>query len=105
MSDTTAWTLVVVLALATILLKGTGPVVTGGRTLPPRLAVVIAAMPAALLAALVVTGTLTDSDGSLRAGADTIGVLTACAVVWRTGVLLQGVVVALVLTAGLRLLF
>ncbi len=103
MSDTTAWTLVAVLALATIVLKGTGPIVTGGRVLPPRLAVVIAAMPAALLAALVVTGTLTESDGSLRAGADTLGVLVGCAVVWRTGVLLQGVVVALLLTAGLRL--
>lgn len=104
MSDGTAWTLVAVLALVTIILKGTGPIVTGGRALPPRLAVVIAAMPAALLAALVVTGTLTESDGSIRAGADTLGVLAGCAVVWRTGVLLHGVLVALLLTAGLRLL-
>lgn len=104
MSTSTAWTLVALLAAATFALKGTGPIVTGGRVLPARVAMVIAAMPAALLTALVVTGTLTDADGSLRAGADTIGVLAGCAVVWRTGVLLQGVVVALLLTAGIRLL-
>lgn len=103
MSDSTAWTLVALLALATFALKGTGPVITGGRVLPPRVAAVIAALPAALLAALVVTGTLTEADGSLRAGADTLGVLSGCGLVWRTGVLLHGVVVALLLTAGLRL--
>lgn len=104
MSDTTAWTLVAVLAVATFALKATGPILTGGRVLPPRVAAVIAAMPAALLAALVVTGTLTESDGSLRAGADTLGVLAGCALVWRTGVLLHGVLLALLLTAGLRLI-
>lgn len=104
MSTHTAWTLVVALAVITFALRGVGPVVTGGRTLPLRAALVIAAMPAALLAALVVTGTLTGDDGSLRAGADTVGVFAGCAVVWRTGVLLQGVALALLVTAGLRLL-
>ncbi|MBA2348500.1 MAG: AzlD domain-containing protein [Solirubrobacterales bacterium] len=103
MSDSTAWTLVAILAIVTFALKSTGPIITGGRVLPPRVAAVIAAMPAALLAALVVTGTLTETDGSIRAGADTLGVLAGCALVWRTGVLLHGVVVALLLTAGLRL--
>lgn len=104
MSTTTAWTLIAALAVATIALKAAGPLVTGGRTLPPRMASVIALMPAALLAALVVTGTLTDADGNLQAGADAVGVLTAGVVVWRTGSVIYGVVVALVLTAALRAL-
>jgi len=104
MSTTTAWTLIAALAVATIALKAAGPLVTGGRTLPPRMASVIALMPAALLAALVVTGTLTDADGNLQAGADAVGVLAAGVVVWRTGSVIYGVVVALVLTAALRAL-
>ena len=104
MSATTVWTLIAVLAVATITLKAAGPLVTGGRTLPPRAAAIIAAMPAALLSALVVTGTLTDEDGGLTAGADAVGVLAAGAVVWRTGSVLHGVVIALVVTAGLRAL-
>jgi len=99
---TTAWVLIASLAAATIALKATGPLLTGGRTLPPRLAAVIALMPAALLAALVVTSTLTDADGELAAGADAAGVLAAGAVVWRTGSVLYGVLAALVLTAALR---
>ncbi len=102
MSAAAAWTLIAALAAATIALKAAGPLATGGRTLPPRTASVIALLPAALLAALVVTGTLTDGKGHLAAGADAVGVLAAGAVVWRTGSVLVGVVVALVLTAALR---
>ncbi len=104
MSATTAWTLIAALAVATVALKAVGPLVTGGRTLPPRVDSVIAVMPAALLSALVVTGTLTNKDGDLTAGADAVGVLAAGAVVWRTGSVLRGVLVALVLTAALRAL-
>lgn len=104
MSAAAAWTLLAALAAATIALKAVGPLATGGRTLPPRLASVIALMPAALLSALVVTGTLTDDGGDYATGADAIGVLAAGAVVWRTGSVLHGVLVALVVTAGLRAL-
>ena len=102
MSATTAWTLIAALALTTIALKAAGPLVTGGRILPPRLASVIALMPAALLSALVVTATLIDEDGHPAAGADAVGVVAAGAVVWKTGSVLPGVLVALVLTAALR---
>ena len=104
MSATTAWTLIAALAVATIALKAVGPLATGGRTLPARVASIIAVMPAALLSALVVTGTLTNDDGDLTAGADAVGVLAAGVVVWRTGSVLGGVLVALVLTAALRAL-
>lgn len=105
MSTTTVWTLIAALAAATVALKATGPLLTGGRSLPRPLAAVIAVMPAALLAALVVTGTLTDEDGNLTVGADAVGVLLGSAVVWRTGSVLHAVVVAAVVTAGLRALF
>jgi branched-subunit amino acid transport protein len=103
-STTTVWTLIAALAVATIALKALGPLMTGGRTLPPAMAAVIALMPSALLAALVVTSTLTDDDGNLTAGADAVGVLLGGAAVWRTGKVLHAVVVAIVVTAGLRAL-
>lgn len=99
----TAWALVAALAVATFSLKSFGPIVTGGRALPGWFAAVIAAMPAALLAALVVTSTLTDSEGEYTAGAEAVGVLAAGAVVWRTGSVLWAVVVAPAVTAALRL--
>ena len=102
MSTATAWTLIATLAVATIALKSLGPLMTGGRTLPPRVALVIAAMPAALLAALVVTSTLTDENGDLTAGADAVGVVVGGAAVWRTGNVLLAVVVAPAVTALLR---
>ena len=104
MSTTTVWTLIAALAVATVALKSLGPLMTGGRTLPRPMTAVIALLPATLLAALVVTSTLTDADGNLTAGADTVGVVTAGAVVWRTGSVLHAVVVSLVVTAGLRAL-
>jgi branched-subunit amino acid transport protein len=102
MTATTAWTLIAVLAVATIALKAIGPLATGGRTLPPRVALVIAAMPAALLAALVVTGVLTDEDGNYTAGADAAGVAVGGLAVWRTGNVLVAVIIAPVVTAVLR---
>ncbi len=102
MSATTAWTLIAALAVATLALKALGPLASGGRQLPPRVAGVIAAMPAALLAALVVTGTLTDGHGALRVGADAVGVAVGGAAVWRTGSVLAAVVLAPAVTALLR---
>lgn len=104
MSTSEAWILIAALAVATIALKAVGPLATGGRTLPPKVSLVIAAMPAALLAALVVTSTLTDQDGDYTVGADAAGVLAGGAAVWRTGNVLAAVVVAPLVTALLRAL-
>lgn len=97
-----AWTLIAALVFATVALKAVGPIAAGGRALPPRLASVIAVMPAALLSALVVTSTLVDENGNLGAGADAAGVLAGSAVVWRTGKVLHAVVVAAAVAAALR---
>ena len=103
MSAGTAWALVATLMLATLALKAAGPIVTGGRTLPPRAVAVVVLLPAALLAALVVTDTLTDGHGHLAVSAGTAGVLAASAVAWRTGSVLPAIVTAAVVTALLRL--
>jgi branched-subunit amino acid transport protein len=49
------WTAVAAVGAGTVALKATGPVLLGGRGLPPRLAAVVALLAPALLAALVVT--------------------------------------------------
>ena len=50
-----AWTTVVVVGVATVAIKGIGPVLLGGRPLPPRLMGVVGLLAPAVLAALVVT--------------------------------------------------
>lgn len=51
----TFWIAVVVVGVATVLIKATGPLLLGGRPLPPRLAGLVGLLAPALLAALVVT--------------------------------------------------
>ena len=52
---TEVWLVVGVVGAATIALKAVGPVMLGGRELPPRLAGVVDLLAPAVLAALVVT--------------------------------------------------
>ena len=95
------WALVAGCAAVTFAIKAAGPVAFGGRDLPPWFASVIALMAPALLAALIVTEALADSD-RLHVGADTAGVAAAGLVVWRGGSVVPAVGVAVVVTAGLR---
>ncbi len=97
------WILVAGCALVTLAIKAAGPVAFGGRDLPPWFSDVIALMAPALLAALIVTQALADGE-RLQIGADTAGVAAAGVVVWRGGSVLPAVVVAVVVTAGLRAL-
>ena len=50
-----AWVLIAVVGACTIALKGLGPLVIGGRTLPRPLLGVVALLAPTLLAALIVT--------------------------------------------------
>jgi branched-subunit amino acid transport protein len=88
-------------ALVTALIKGFGPVVLGGRELPPQFLGVISLLAPALLAALVVTATLADGK-ELAVGEHTVGVAAGGVVAWRTGSIIGCVVVAAVVTAALR---
>jgi uncharacterized membrane protein len=50
-----AWVIVLAVAVGTIVIKAAGPVLLGGRPLPPRVQSVVALLAPALLAALVAT--------------------------------------------------
>ena len=98
----TLWLLIGACALMTAVAKGIGPWALGGRELPGWFAPLVTAMVPALLAALVVTAALADGR-HVEIGADTAGVAAALVVAWRGGSMLTVVLVAVIVTAGLRL--
>ena len=98
----TFWLLIAACALMTALLKGIGPWALGGREVPGWFPPLVSAMVPALLCALVVTAALADGR-RIQLGADTAGVAAALVVAWRGGSMLVVVLVAVAVTAGLRL--
>ncbi len=96
------WVAIVAVTLASAAIKAAGPVLVGGRELPPRVNAVIALLAPALLAALVVTETFGE-DGHLVLDERALGVgVAAVALVLRAPVLLAVALAALV-TALVRL--
>ncbi len=57
---TTLWVTIVAVAIASAAIKAAGPVLVGGRDLPPRIVSVIALLAPALLTALVITETFSE---------------------------------------------
>lgn len=99
---TAVWVTIAVLALATIAIRASGPVALGGRELPDPILRVIALTAPALLAALVITQTLTDASGDPAIDERVAGVAAAGGVMaWRDSILLAGAA-AMGVTAGLR---
>jgi branched-subunit amino acid transport protein len=97
----TSVTLIAGLTVVTAAIKAAGPILLGGRDLPPRFLGVISLLAPALLAALVVTATLADGK-DLAVGEHTAGVAAGGVVAWRTGSIIGCVVVAAAVTAALR---
>jgi branched-subunit amino acid transport protein len=97
------WVLIVLVAVITAAIKAAGPIALGGRELPARFSSIVTVMPAAVLAALVVTAALADGD-KLFIGPDTAGVAAAGIIAWRGGSVITCVLVAAAVTAGLRAL-
>ena len=101
MSD--AWTTVLVLTVATVLIRASGPVILGGRNLASPARRVVVLLAPALLAALVVTETLSDANGLVlderAAGVAAAGLV----LLWRDSLLLA-MAVAVVVTATARAL-
>ena len=96
------WVAIVTVTLASAAIKAAGPILVGGRELPPRVNAVIALLAPALLAALVVTETFGD-DGHLVLDEKALGVgVAAVALALRAPVLLAVALAALV-TALARL--
>jgi branched-subunit amino acid transport protein len=96
------WVAIVAVTLASAAIKAAGPILVGGRELPPRVNAVIALLAPALLAALVVTETFGD-DGHLVLDERALGVgVAAVALALRAPVLLA-VALAALATALARL--
>ena len=98
-----AWWLVALVGVATIAIKGAGPVLLGGKPLPPRIGRIIGLLAPALLAALVAISTF-GGDRALVLDERAVGVgAAAVAVAFKAPPLLV-VVVAAVVTAVTRAL-
>ena len=97
-----AWTAVLAVGAGTVLLKGAGPVLLGGRPLPARLAAVLGLLAPALLAALVVTQTFAHGR-HLVLDARAAGVAVAAVAIALRAPLLAVVVAAAAVTALVRL--
>jgi branched-subunit amino acid transport protein len=97
-----AWATVAGLAIATAAIKAFGPVVFGGRELPAVLARVIPLLAPALLAALVITETLSGPGRSLVLDARAGGLVVAGIALWRRAPLYVVVLAAAAATALLR---
>ena len=100
MSD--AWIAVVVVGVATILLKSVGPVLLGGKPLPQHLTGVVGLLAPALLAALVVTQTV-GGDEEIVLDARLVGVGAAVVAILLRAPLLVVVIAAAASTAVVRL--
>ena len=98
-----AWVVVAALGAITIVFKAAGPVILGGRSLPPRAVALVEAVAPAMLAALVVTQAV-GGDRELVFDERLVG-LGAAAVALRFRAPILGVVVtAAVATALARAL-
>jgi branched-subunit amino acid transport protein len=100
---TALWVAIVAVTLASAAIKAAGPILVGGRELPPRGNAVIALLAPALLAALVVTETFGD-DGHLVLDERALGVGTAAVALALRAPVLLAVALAALVTALARLL-
>ena len=98
----TVWLVVLVVGVATAAFKATGPVLLGGRTLPPTMADVVALLAPVLLAALVVTQTV-GGDNELVLDARLAGVGAGAVAIAARAPLPVVVVIAAGATALTRL--
>ena len=98
---TTLWVTIFAVALASAALKAAGPVLVGGRELPPRAVGVIALLAPALLSALVITETFGE-DQHLVLDERAIGVAVAAVALALRAPVLLAVALAAASTALVR---
>jgi branched-subunit amino acid transport protein len=99
---TPAWTVVLIVGAATIMLKAVGPVLLGGRSLPSRFAGLVEMLAPALLGALVVTQAVA-GDRNLVFDERLLGLAAAAVAIRLRAPLLAVVVIAAAVTAVARL--
>jgi branched-subunit amino acid transport protein len=99
----TAWIVVGASGAATLVLKALGPVLLGGRSLPPGVISVITLLGPSVLAALVATQVVA-GDRELVVDARVVGIGAAALAILARLPILAVVVVAAVATALARLI-
>ena len=100
----TTWAVVLLVGAFTIAFKSVGPVLLGGRELPPRLEEAFELLAPSLLAALVVTQALGE-DGEIVIDERLVGVGAALVALRLRAPLILVMVVAAVSTALVRWAF
>jgi branched-subunit amino acid transport protein len=95
------WITIVVVALVSAAIKAFGPILVGGRELPPSMDAVIALLVPSLLTALVVSQTFGE-DGRLAVDEKAIGVAVAAVALALRAPVLLAVSLALLATALAR---
>ncbi|MCA1849402.1 MAG: AzlD domain-containing protein [Actinobacteria bacterium] len=98
---TTLWITIVAVALASAVIKAAGPVLVGGRELPPQAVAVVALLAPALLSALVITETFGE-DRHLVLDERAVGVTVAAVALALRAPVLLAVALAAVTTALVR---
>ena len=97
------WITVVVVGLATILIKAAGPLLVAARTPPPRAQSALEHLAPALLAALVVTQALGGAGGGFAVDARLAGLAAGALALVLRAPLLVVIVTAAVTAALVRL--
>lgn len=97
----TTWAVVLLVGAFTIAFKAVGPVLLGGRELPPRLEEAFELLAPSLLAALVVTQALGE-DGEIVIDERLVGVGVAAVALRLRAPLIMVMIVAAVSTALVR---
>jgi branched-subunit amino acid transport protein len=97
-----AWAVVLIVGACTIAFRASGPVVLGGRELPPRLAGAFELLAPSLLAALVVTQAVGSKDGIVL-DARLVGVAAGIVAILVRAPLIVVILAAAVATALVRL--
>jgi branched-subunit amino acid transport protein len=100
---TTVWLMIALLTAGTVAIKSLGPVVLGGRSLPPRMTGVVARLAPSLLAALVVVDTFGGEDRTLAVDESAVGVLAAAGALALRLPVVAVVAIAALVTAAVRL--
>jgi branched-subunit amino acid transport protein len=97
------WLVVLIVGAGTVVCKAAGPVLLGGRTLPPQLAGIVDMLAPALLAALVVTQAV-GGDRKLVLDERLFGIAAAIVAIRLRAPLLVIIAVAAGVTAFVRLI-
>ncbi|MGH8875226.1 MAG: AzlD domain-containing protein [Acidimicrobiia bacterium] len=95
------WVMVALVGVATVILEAAGPVLLGGRPLPPKMMGLIELLAPALLAALIVTQVLGE-EPRIVFDARLVGAAAAGLALWARSPLLPAIAIAAAATAITR---